>query len=341
MVFIRRRDFLEKSSYFGLYFLLGQKNTNFLSFKSQEMNRLTMQLDWEYNVQFAGVLLADYYELYAKKGLDVEIKPWDIGIRVPEVVAENQAIIGCAEQDAILAAQAEGKPIKAVATMFQASLLGLMSLPSRNIQSLHDLVGKKVGFHRGSQKIMDLVMGYCDISPGEIEIVDISYGDNSNLLLEGKVDALQCYIVDEPIGFAEKTGIKPTVLKLKDYGYDAYVQTIFVHERLLKEKRDQVYVFLEAMFEGWKLALQNIPKAAEIVVNSYVNQESKYNDLVYQIKSLELIADGLIFGGESNPKIGAISPARWQVMAERLVQYGIIKKAPKFSDSLDLTVWSV
>ncbi|MEB3279033.1 MAG: ABC transporter substrate-binding protein [Lyngbya sp.] len=344
---LSRRYFVKTSSFFSLFWMLGafgegsQAVEVLETLNQTSLDSLTLQLDWKYNVQFAGVLLADYYQLYRKQGLKIDIQPWDFGVDVLEIVAENPTILGCAEQDVILAAQAAGKPIKAVATMFQTSPLGLMSMPDNNIASLQDLVGKKVGVHGDTQKVMDLVMGYSKLPPDDIEVVDISYDEKYDKLLTGEVDAVQCYLVDEPIGFAYQTGIEPTVIRLSDYGYDAYVQTIFAHNSLLETQREQVKAFLKATFQGWKLALENIPKAAEIVVENYVNPKSKYNNLDYQTQSLELISEYITLGESLDEPLGLISTERWRTMSERLVKYNIIKTAPTLSDSIDLTLWSV
>ncbi|MFY7805726.1 MAG: ABC transporter substrate-binding protein [Limnoraphis robusta] len=340
---ISRRNFLQKSSFFSTFWLLGDfgKRPQPDQLFRPSLTELTLQLDWKYNVQFAGVLLADYYQLYTREGLKINIQPWDFGVNLLDIVAENPTIIGCAEQDVILAAQATGKPIKAVATMFQTSPLGLMSMPDNNIASLHDLVGKKVGVHADTQKVMDLVMGYSKLPPDEIEVVNISLDEKYDKLLTGEVDAVQCYLVDEPIGFAYQTGIEPNVIRLSDYGYDAYVQTIFAHNSLLEMQREQVQAFLKATFQGWKLALENIPEAAKIVVENYVNPKSKYNNLDYQTQSLELISEYITQGESLDQPLGLISPERWQSMSERLLQYNIIKNVPKLSDSVDLTLWSV
>jgi len=346
-VFNSRRDFLKKSSYLSTLLLLGgfgedsQPAQVLETLNPTSLHSFTLQLDWKYNVQFAGVLLADYYQLYQKEGLKINIQPWDFGLDILDVVAENPTVLGCAEQDVILAAQAAGKPIKAIATMFQTSPLGLMSMPGNNITSLHDLVGRKVGIHGDTQKVMDLVMGFSQLSSDEIEVIDISYDEKYDKLLTGEVDAIQCYLVDEPIGFAYQTGIEPTVIRLSDYGYDAYVQTIFAHSFLLETQPEQVKAFLKATFQGWKIALDNIPRAAKIVVENYVNPKSKYNNLDYQTQSLKLISNYITSGESLDQPLGLISPERWQSMTKRLVQYNIIKNAPNLSDSIDLSLWSV
>lgn len=307
-------------------------------FKANAAMPLAMQLDWKFNVQFAGLLMADYEGLYADSGLSVTLKPWESGIVVPEMVAADPMTIGCAEQNLILSAQAEGAPIRAIATMFQASPLALMSLPESNITSLQDLVGKLVGVHVDGLQVMDLVKGVSGIGVDDLEVIEIPYENKYDLLLSGELAAIQCYAVDEPIGFKAKTGIEPKVLNLADYGYEAYAQVSFAHTDLLAQEPEAVKQFLAATFAGWQKTLEDIPAAAAMVVNSYVEPGSKYEDLAYQTNSLKLIADYMLMGIEP-AEIGVISSDRWSRMVERFVEYKIIDEAPALVESLASGFW--
>jgi NitT/TauT family transport system substrate-binding protein len=199
---LNRRSLLTFSACFGASTLATQ--LGWLA-KAQSVP-LTMQLDWLYNVQFAGLLLADHLGLYNQADVSVTLQPWESDMVVPEVVAANPLMLGCSEQNLILAAQAQGAPLKAIATMFQASPYALMLMPDRPARTLQDLIGQKVGVHADGIKVMELVKGINGIQPDQIEVVEIPYENKLERLISGELDALQCYAVDEPIGFAQKVG---------------------------------------------------------------------------------------------------------------------------------------
>ncbi|WAK74166.1 ABC transporter substrate-binding protein [Arthrospira sp. PCC 9108] len=148
------------------------------------------------------------------------------------------------------------------------------------------------------------------------------------------MDAVQCYIVDEPIGFAAKTGITPNTMKFSDYGYDAYVQVIFAHNKLLQYHPEIVHTFLEVTFAGWRLALDDVEKAAEIIVSNYAETGGEYDDLDYQIASLKQVAN-YVTAGITDNDLGKIDGDRWQSMATKFEKYGIINDVPLFSNSVD------
>ena len=294
---------------------------------------LKVQLDWKFNAQFAGLLLADKVGLYAEQNIHVDLLPWQTGIAVPETVATHPRMLGCTEQNLILAAQAAGAPIKVLATMFQASPLGLMTLPDSEITTLDDLKGQTVGMHVDGLAVMELVQGINGLPLDAIEAVEIPYENKYERLLSGELSAVQCYAVDEPIGFRRQYGIEPSVLKLADYGYDAYAQVIFAHNDLLDTAPEQVSSFLQGTFNGWTLALADIPTAAAQIVADYVDSDSRYNDLVYQGQSLALIAEYMLFGIESTA-LGTLSRDRWMHMAQQFVEYGMLEVVPDLEDSL-------
>ncbi|KPQ36054.1 MAG: ABC-type uptake system substrate-binding component [Phormidesmis priestleyi Ana] len=335
-----RRQLLQFLGYGGLGLVANGLLNSPRKVKAQSpQTSLTMQLDWKFNVQFAGLLLAKGAELYADQGLDVTLMPWESGVVVPDKVAADPTVIGCAEQNLILAAQAAGAPIKAVATMFQASPLGLMTLPDAQIATLDDLRGKKVGMHVDGLAVMALVQGVNELASDAIEVVEIPYENKYDLLLSGELAAIQCYAVDEPIGFASQYEIEPSVLKLADYGYEAYAQVIFAHNDLIESSPEQLSNFLQATFNGWSIALSDIPAAAAAVVARYVEPGSKYEDVDYQTQSLSLIADYMLRGIEP-AALGTIDRDRWQLMAERFAEYRIIEQAPQLQNSLTAELWS-
>ena len=334
---LSRRQILKSAGMLGL----GVGTSNLLpvfSAPSRAALPLTMQLDWKFNVQFAGLLMADHLGIYQDSGLAISLKPWESSMVVPDEVAANPMVIGCAEQNLILSAQANGAPVRAVASMFQASPLALMSLPESEINTLTDLVGKKVGVHVDGLQVMELVQGVSNLAPGDIEVVEIPYENKNDLLMSGDFSAIQCYAVDEPIGFKASSGIEPAILNLSDYGYEAYAQVIFAHADLLDSEPDAVKQFLKATFEGWQEVLDNIPVGAQVVVDHYVETDSKYNDVSYQVDSLKLISDYMLMNIEPGG-LGTIDMDRWMLMAQRFADYNIIDAAPELGMSYVPGFW--
>lgn len=290
---------------------------------------LTFQLDWKYNAQFAGLFVAEADGLYAAAGLEVAIREWTDGLDVIEAVAKGAADLACAEQNLIIAAQAAGVPVKAVATMFHASPYGLMTVPQVPLKRLSDLAGKRVGVHLDGIKVMELVKGVNGIDT--IEVVEIAYARKFDRVLSGELAAVQCYVIDEPIGVARQYGYEPEVMKLSDHGFVSTAQTIVASDRLLAEKPDLVRAFLRATFAGWERALADKPRTAALVVERFVPEGSPYKDVPYQQRTLELLEPYV--RGAGGP-LGVIDAAAWTQAAQLMLRYGIVTALPDLDRSL-------
>jgi ABC-type nitrate/sulfonate/bicarbonate transport system substrate-binding protein len=290
---------------------------------------LSFQCDWKANAQFAGLFIARDDGLYDEAGLDVEIRPWADGINVADEVANGRADMACAEQNLILAAQAGGAPIKAVATMFQASPYGLMAPGGSGLTSLDVLRGGTVGVHVDGLRVMDLVKGVNGLS--DIAVVEIPYGDKFERTLSGGLAAVQCYVIDEPIGVEAAFGTAPDVLKLSDHGLLSTAQTIMAPAAMLAAEPEVVEAFLAATFEGWRRVLADKPAAAARVVEAFVPEGSPYKDVAYQTRTLELLEPYVTEGGGP---IGVIDRARWEAAALLMAEYGIVSDLPDLGETL-------
>jgi NitT/TauT family transport system substrate-binding protein len=290
---------------------------------------MSFQLDWKANAQFAGVFLAHHAGDLAAAGVDLDIRPWADGVNAVMDVAEGRADFACAEQNLIIAAQAEGAPIKAVATMFQASPYGLMAPVGSDLSALDALRGQAVGVHVDGVKVMALVKGVNGID--DIGVVEIPYADKWDRAASGEFAAVQCYVIDEPIGVAAATGAEPVVMRLSDHGLKSTAQTIVVSDATLAEQGDLVRGTLAAIFAGWERALADKPQAARIVVDAYVPEGSPYKDVAYQTRTLELLEPYV--AGQGGP-LGVIDPETWTEAAQLMLDYGIVAALPDLPGTL-------
>ena len=94
-------------------------------------------------------------------------------------------------------------------------------------------------------------------------------------------------------------------LVYKDWGHLAYSQTMFVSEQTLAQHREAIVTFLQVLDRGWKAAAADPKAAAKLVVAEYEPEL----DLTYQIESLKLIVDELVWA--EDPRTGATSPETW------------------------------
>merc|ERR1712151_715693 len=90
------------------------------------------------------------------------------------------------------------------------------------LDSLESLVGKEVGVHVDGLNVMELVKGVNKLT--NITVTEIPYADKWNQTATGGMAAVQCYVIDEPIGIKSNYGVDPMVLRLSEYGFISTAQ---------------------------------------------------------------------------------------------------------------------
>ncbi|MEM0955196.1 MAG: ABC transporter substrate-binding protein [Pseudomonadota bacterium] len=274
---------------------------------AQAESPLVLQLDLGVrNVQFAGVNWAESKGWFADAGLDLEVRR--ASDRIESVTAEvvaHPGTIGSIESGLFLAAAAEGAPIVAIGTMFQASPLGLISLASSGINSPADLLGKTVAVHGDGHEAIATMLDHVGMSVDAVTIIEANYGNEP--LLAGEMDAKQGYVVDEFVKL-QTAGHEVRILPYKDYGHVAYSQVMFVSKETLASHRDKLVTFLQVLDRGWRAATLDPAAGAALTIEQYEPQLSQ----AYQEGSLTGIID--LLWAES-PVTSTMSEATWQTNA--------------------------
>jgi ABC-type nitrate/sulfonate/bicarbonate transport system substrate-binding protein len=265
---------------------------------------LILQLDLGVrNVQFAGINWAEGHGWFADAGLDLEVRRWSAG--VAETVASNPGTVGSIESGLFLAAVAEGQPLVAIGTMFQASPLGLISLAESNIKTPSDLRGRVVAIHGDGREALATALAYAKVDPSEVTVIKAEYGNEP--LLRGEMDAKQGYVVDEFVKL-QTEGYEVTMIPYREYGHVAYSQVMFVSRETLESRRSDLIKFLSVANRGWVAVAEDIPAAAQYTIDHFQPELS----FDYQNQSLEMICE--LVWAESE-QTSAMSKDTWAINA--------------------------
>ena len=302
--------------------------TGTLILPAADLTPVTMQLDWIYNAQFAGLYQASEQGYFEKAGLEVEILPVDPKQRTVESVLGGKIAFGSAESNVLLKAHADGAPIKVLATMFQDSPLGWMYLKDSDIQTFADLAGKRIGIHPDGEKVLSLASANAGLDTGEFLLPHVGY--DIKILVNGEVDAMQCYAIDEFVKLQLATDGKGGLFMAKDLGYKAYSQVIFTTAETVETHPGIVRSFLEAVQRGWSHALDHKEETVDLIIRKY-NPDL---DRAYQLASLEQIEELVRPGG-----VDPLTPVRRDIFAASMRMYmeaGILSAGTNLDDLLDL-----
>jgi diguanylate cyclase (GGDEF)-like protein/PAS domain S-box-containing protein len=312
----------KKTGYFMLKIFLKILLIPFLFISLHAEEKVTLQLKWFHQFQFAGYYAAKEKGFYKDVGLDVEIKERDIKYNNIEEVVKDKAQYGVADSILILY-KAHGEPIVIVSPIFQHNPSALISLKNSGINSPYDLNGKDVLFYPNDTDGFSLLamMKKLNVKPNLIRERE---KDDYLKLMDKKVDVSPVYLSNEPFYFKEKN-IDINIMNPANYGFDFYGDILFTSEKEAKENPLRVKKFKEATLKGWDYALEHQEEIIQLIHNKY-NSEKSLDHLRYEAKAIEKLVSK-----ETIP-LGSVDKGRIRYITDLYSEYGANVKSFNIND---------
>lgn len=294
----------------------------FVSDAAATPHEVNLQLKWYHQFQFAGYYAAADQGFYEDEGLKVNIIEGGAGTDGITALTSGHSQYAITDAEVVLD-RLQGKPIVAIAAIFQHSPYILLSRDDRGIRSVSDLLGKKVMFEDGQGGVQfKAVLLREGMSINDLHALPHSW--NIEDLVEGKVDAISAYATIEPYQLQAR-GIKPAMLHSKDYGIDFYGDTLVTSEAEAKQHPLQVEAMIRATRKGWEYALSHPDEIIDHILQLPGVKERGLTREILRQES-EAIRPYIL---PDVVEIGHMNPGRWQHIAE---VFGEIGEAPKHAN---------
>jgi len=160
------------------------------------------------------------------------------------------------------------------------------------------------------------------------------YTFNSQPFLANKESAMQGYVTSEPYAIEKATGIKPNVILLADYGFNAYSTLIETRLDIIDKKPDLVQRFVDASVIGWYNYLYGDNAAANATIKK-LNPEMTDELLAYSVAKMKEY--GIVDSGDTlKDGIGAMSDARVASFFDKMVRAGVVRPGIDFRKAYTL-----
>ncbi len=234
------------------------------SFSASAADKLTLQLKWVTQAQFAGYYAALENGYYKDEGIDLSIKPGGPDIAPAQVLAGGGADVIIDWLPSALATREKGLPMVNIAQIYSQSGMMLTCLKSSGIKTSSDFKGKTLGvwFFGNEYPFLSWMsqLGY-PTTGGDDGVTVLKQGFNVDPIFQGQADCVSTMTYNE-YGQIMDGGLTPEELVLFKYE-DEKVATLedglYVLEKDLKdEKKVETYAkFLKASLKGWKWASEN------------------------------------------------------------------------------------
>jgi NitT/TauT family transport system substrate-binding protein len=222
---------------------------------AQAADKVTVQLKWVAQAQFAGYFVAKEKGFYKEAGLDVTIKPGGPDVAPPQVIAGGGADVVVDWMPSALASREKGVPLVNISQTFKKSGLEVTGVWYG---------GNEYPFLSWMSKL-----GYkTDGSPAGVKI--IKQGFNVDPLLQKQADCVSTMAYNEYWQVIDG-GYKPsqlTVFKYEDEGVATLEDGLWVLDKNLKDPAfvAKMAKFVKASMKGWDYAKANPDEAVKIIL---------------------------------------------------------------------------
>ena len=300
------------------------------SFSAWATDKVTLQLKWVTQAQFAGYYVALENGFYAEEDLDVTIKPGGPDIAPVQVLMGGGADVMVDWMPSALAAREQGAPVVNIAQPFKSSGMMLTCLKESGVETPEDFPGKTLGvwFFGNEYPFLSWMSTLGIPTEGGADGVEVlKQGFNVDPLLQKQAACISTMTYNEYWQVID-AGISPDDLvtfKYQDMGVATMEDGLYVLEDNLKDAafEDRMVRFVRASMKGWKYAEENPDEAAMIVLD---NDETGAQTETHQKRMMGEVAK--LTAGSN----GTLDPADYDRTVKTLLAGGsdpVISKEPE------------
>jgi NitT/TauT family transport system substrate-binding protein len=299
-----------------------------------KLTKVTLQLKWVPQAQFAGYYAASLLGFYKQAGLDVTLKNGGPDIIPEQVVASGQAQFGVDWLPSLLAARDKGTDLVNIAQVFARSGMTQLTWKSSGINTIAKMKGKKVAnWLGGNQYELFAALTKAGMDPANNKGVTIVQQPfDMNLFLKKQVDSASAMTYNELAQVLE-TGVKLSqinVIKMQAAGTGMLEDGLFATGKWLQSPANQAIAvkFIGASLAGWIYCRDNQAACVNLTL-----KEGPTLPKGHQTWMMNQINE-LIWPNKSG--IGIMNAADYARTASISKQFGVISKTPSGAYRTDL-----
>jgi NitT/TauT family transport system substrate-binding protein len=294
-------------------------------------DKVTLQLKWVTQAQFAGYYAALDQGYYDEQNLDVDIKVGGPDITPEQVVASGQAEFGIDWLPSLLATRDQGGDLVNIAQVFERSGMTEVTWKDSGITDVAGMKGKKVGvWCCGNEFELFAALTKNNIDPKDkSDVTIVNQPFDMNLFLQKQVDAAAAMTYNELAQVLEQenpeTGQLYTledlnVITMEDAGTAMLEDGIFTRGDWIADEKNQDIAtrFLTASLKGWIFCRDNPEECLQIVLDAGPTLGEGHQR--WQLNEI----NALIWPNEGS--FGVMNEEDFQRTADIAKQFGVIKK---------------
>ena len=295
-------------------------------------DKVTLQLKWVAQAQFAGYFVAKDKGFYDEAGLDVEIKPGGPDIAPEQVIAGGGADVIVDWMGGALAAREKGVGLVNIAQPYKKAGMQLVCPADGPVQTEEDFKGHTLGvWFYGNEYPFFAWMNKLGLSteggPDGVTVLKQSF--DVQPLIQKQADCISVMTYNEywQLIDAGYTADDLIVFNYSEMGNDLLEDGLYAMEDDLADPAfaEKMVKFVQASMKGWEYAIANPEEAAGIVMDNGGQDEN------HQVRMMGEVAKLI---GEPDAKL---IEAAYERTAKALLDQGIITKEPSGAWTSEIT----
>jgi ABC-type nitrate/sulfonate/bicarbonate transport system substrate-binding protein len=232
------------------------------------LGRMTYQLAWIKNFQFAGEYVADYRKYFQEFGLEVDLLSGGPSVFVEATIMSGKALVGQSMPDLFVNANAKGATLKCIASAYATNVGAIISLAKTPMKTPQEMIGKRIGMQITNLVLWHSFLKINKVDPRSLTTVPVQF--DFTPLITGEVDGFFGFIVDDAVQLVNK-GVDIYCLRYSDFGYNSVSATYEVAAASLTDrtKRAQLVAFMKGSLLGWRDVIRDPAMATGLTVDVY------------------------------------------------------------------------
>jgi len=305
-------------------FVLILFSLNVLALDTESIQKVSIQLAWKHQFEFAGFYAAIEQGYYRDIGLDVELKEFQHGMDTTDEVINGKATFGLSSS-VLISEKLKNKPVILLASYFKQNVLALLTKP--NISSLEDLKNTTIMAVDWELDRTSLAMMLRDAKIAKKDFTLVPHEYTVDKFASGDVDAMSVFITSQPYQL-DQLGVSYNIFNPAEFGFFSYDEELFTSEKVYKNNPEMVKAFTEASNKGWKYALEHKQQIVDLIYNKYSQRKTK-DALLYEANKTEKVFKLDLY------KIGSVIPELIKLNTDMYEKLGLIDKNYDFSSLLN------
>ncbi|CAK0745697.1 two-component system, sensor histidine kinase and response regulator [Gammaproteobacteria bacterium] len=288
------------------------------------IEKVTLQLIWKHQFEFAGFYAAIEQGFYRSHGLEVTLREYEPGLDVVEEVLSGRATYAIGS-NAVLSERLRGHPITLLANYFKK--IPLVILAREGIHTVDDLKGKRLMISDKDLRspLFQAAFQEAELIPGE-NLTIVPHSFNSESFLRGEVDAMTAFLSNEPFEL-EHRGVPYQIIELTGFMPELGDVFLFTSAEEVSARPARTQAFVEASNAGWRYALMHSEEIIDLILKRYSQRKSREALRFEAEKTRQLILPAVY-------PVGSLSQQRILLAATSLLEMGHVGRIPQIEGFL-------